>query len=577
MCGGDSDPRYDGGGMSSNSDKDTNISLHVIPSDGASFDHALDGESFVIGRSSKANLTIPDRSMSRMHARLFRHDGAWFVEDLGSRNGTLVGGRQVDDPVKVGHGSVLQVGGTSITLRDSTTSGYSSGRGIPTPNSHTILRSAAELLKEPEAIRSDSATPIGQGLRRYADRLRLLTEVNRALDRSMSLDDLLELILDRAFEHLGPEEAAIYLKGPDGEYELAASRSVGDANPEILFSTSLMHQVVDEGQAALVLDAQTDERFNEAASLLDAGVRSLVAAPLLDPDGALGMIVLGSRLTVRHFEEEDMELLASLASVAAMRIRNVHLAIEAEERRRLEQEVNLAREIQVSLLPDHLPEIEGWELVAGNIPSRGVSGDFYKVEMRHDESECVLMLSDVSGKGIGASLLTASLEALAAGPIHDGVPPDEIFTSVSHLLFERTPPEKYATSFIATIEPKTGLLSYCNAGHNPAVLLRATGEIEWLESTGMPLGILPEGVYTAGQKTLAAGDTLVLYTDGVTEAENPDEEEYGQDRLGEVCVRNRDEPLEELMSAIEEDLYNFVRGVPFVDDRTMVLIRRNHD
>ena len=164
--------------------------------------------------------------------------------------------------------------------------------------------------------------------------------------------------------------------------------------------------------------------------------------------------------------------------------------------------------------------------------------------------------------------------ALAAGPIHDGVPPDEIFTSVSHLLFERTPPEKYATSFIATIEPKTGLLSYCNAGHNPAVLLRATGEIEWLESTGMPLGILPEGVYTAGQKTLAAGDTLVLYTDGVTEAENPDEEEYGQERLGKVCVRNREEPLEELMAAIEEDLYNFVRGVPFVDDRTMVLIRR---
>ena len=170
------------------------------------------------------------------------------------------------------------------------------------------------------------------------------------------------------------------------------------------------------------------------------------------------------------------------------------------------------------------------------------------------------------------SLLTASLEALSAGPIHDGVPPDEIFSSVSHLLFERTPPEKYATSFMAAVDPKTGVVRYCNAGHNPALLLRANGDCEWLESTGMPLGILPEGEFTAGERSLEVNDTLILYTDGITEPENPEEEEYGQDRLGEV--KNRSEPVAELLSAIEEDLYHFVRGVPFLDDRTLVLIRR---
>jgi serine phosphatase RsbU (regulator of sigma subunit) len=551
------------------------MSLHVVTTDGSPFDHALEGESFVIGRSSKADLTIPDRSMSRMHARLYLDDGVWHVEDLGSRNGTVLGGRPVADPARVGHGAVMQIGSTSITLREATRPASSGARPSASSDSHTIFRSAAELLQEPEEIRTDSVTPMGEGLRRYADRLRLLTEVNQALDRMMSLEDLLELILDRAFEHLRPEDAAIYLRNEEtGGYDRAASRSVGTGDPEILFSTSLMEEVVEGGQAALVLDAQTDERFNEAMSLLDAGVRSLVAAPLLDSDGALGLIVLGSRLTVRQFEEEDMELLASLASVATMRIRNVHLAEEAAERRRLEQEVALAREIQVSLLPDSLPEVAGWDIVAGNIPSRGVSGDFFKVELRHDESEIVLMLSDVSGKGIGASLLTASLEALSAGPIHDGVPPEEIFSSVSHLLFERTPPEKYATSFMAAVEPKSGEFSYCNAGHNPALLLRANGDIEWLESTGMPLGILPEGVFTAGRRTLGVDDTLVVYTDGITEPENPEEEEYGQDRLAAVCIKHRSEPISEMLSAIEEDLYHFVRGVPFVDDRTLVLIRR---
>ncbi len=550
------------------------LSLHVAPTDGNPFERTLSGESFVIGRSSKADLTIADRSMSRLHTRLFLLDGAWHVEDLGSRNGTLIGGRPVEQPARVGHGSVIQVGSTSITLREASRPMPNRQASSVSRDSHTIFRSAAELLQAPEEIRTDSVTPMGEGLRRYADRLRLLTEVNLALDRVMSLEDLLDLILDRAFEHLRPEDAAIYLRTDDGGYERAASRSTGKGNPEILFSTSLMEEVVEGRQAALVLDAQTDERFHEAMSLLDAGVRSLVAAPLLDPDGALGLIVLGSRLTKRQFDEADMELLASLASVAAMRIRNVHLAEEAAERKRLEQEVALAREIQVGLLPDHLPELPGWDIAAGNMPSRGVSGDFFKVEMRHDDSEVVLMLSDVSGKGIAASLLTASLEALSAGPIHDGVAVEDVFRSVSHLLFERTPPEKYATSFLASVEPGTGKLRYCNAGHNPGLLLRADGSTEWLESTGMPLGILPEGVFSAGEKTLEIGDALILYTDGITEPENPDGEEYGEERLREICVTTRAQSVKEIMAAIEKDLFEFARGVPFPDDRTLLLIRR---
>jgi len=177
----------------------SSVLLHVAPSDGASFDHAVKDESFVIGRSSKADLTIPDRSMSRMHARIFLNEGAWYVEDLGSRNGTLLGGRQVESPAQVGHGSIMQVGSTSVTFRDANQSGGSPSRPVTTPSSHTIFRSAADLLKEPEDIRSDSGTPVAESLRRYADRLHLLTEVNRAMDGTMSLGDLLEFILDRAF------------------------------------------------------------------------------------------------------------------------------------------------------------------------------------------------------------------------------------------------------------------------------------------------------------------------------------------------------------------------------------------
>ena len=205
---------------------------------------------------------------------------------------------------------------------------------------------------------------------------------------------------------------------------------------------------MEKGQAALVLDAETDQRFNQAASLISAGIRSLVAAPLLDPSGAMGMILLSSTLGVRQFTEEDMELLASLASVASMRIRNTRLAAEAAERQRLEQEVNLARHIQVALLPKSIPQPAGYAIHGGNIPSRGVSGDFYKVVERAEGRECAVLLADVSGKGIAASLLTASLEALSAAPIEEGSSPDAVFSGVSRLLFARTPPEKQPQIFL---------------------------------------------------------------------------------------------------------------------------------
>jgi serine phosphatase RsbU (regulator of sigma subunit) len=548
------------------------ISLHVVPAAGVPFDIEPSDDALIIGRSSDAAVSVPDRSMSRRHARLYRTAGEWLVEDLGSRNGTLLNGRRITEPTPVGLGTSLRIGGTTITIGRAD-DGAQPATGPEPFDGHTVFRSAADLLREPKALSDAAVGDADEALRRYAVRLKVLNEVHQALDRSIALDELLELILDRAFDSLTPEEGTIFLKGADGEYYRAATRSIKSAKTPSLYSRNLVQQVVEKGQAALVLDTTADERFNQAMSLLDAGIRSLVAAPLLDPKGALGMIVLSSTIGIRQFTEGDMELLTSLAAVAAMRIRNTRLAEEALERERLERDVALARQIQVGLLPDILPEIAGWQLYARNIPSRGVSGDFYKIELI-DDGSCTAMVADVSGKGIAASLLTASLEALAAGPIHDGEAPDEIFGRVSHLLFERTPPEKYATGFMATFEPDSGRLKYCNAGHNPGIVLRDGGQVEWMESTGMPLGILPTGTYSTNEITLDRGDTVVLYTDGLTEAENPAEEEYGEERLAQLCASHRDDALPDMAQMIATNQDEFVQGVPYADDRTVVLIRR---
>ncbi len=549
------------------------IVLEVLSPDGVLAERRLSGETCVVGRSSSADLSIPDRALSRTHARLFRDAETWLVEDMGSRNGTRLNQRPLLAPAVLQPGDVIELGGSRLTVR------RTEHGGPPTQSSGvsgaTLFRPAREVLAEQSSGRQLVGPGEAGPLDRLVQRLKLLNEVHDALGRSVELPDLLRLILDRAFTHLGPEEGAIFLKTPDGSYTCVASRSARSNGDGSLFSQNLLHQVAENGMAALVLDTLEDERFNQAKSLMNAGLRSLVAAPLLDPDGALGMMVLGSRLQVRQFSEEDMELLVSLASVAAMRIRNLRLAEGAAERRRLQQEVELARRIQVGLLPRQLPTVAGCELHAGNIPSRWVSGDFYTVQLRREGRELLLQVADVSGKGIAAALLTASLEALGAAPIAAGVAPDELCSQVSHLLLERTPPEKYATAIVAALDLDTYRLSFANAGHTPGLLLRRDGAVEWLRSTGPPIGLLPDATYTAGTAELGPGDLLVTYTDGITEATDPDDEEYGAARLEAVCLAHRDGPLPALAAAVERDLEHFVRRVPFADDRTILLLRRS--
>ena len=551
------------------------ISLNVEPPKGQGFDEQLDGGSHVIGRSSRADLVIPDRSLSRQHARLRLDNDTWLIEDLGSRNGTLVNRQKIVQPTALRPGDVVGLGASVVTVRRI---GDEEAGPAPQPaggmGDLTMFKPVSQVLEESSA----GTPPIGlqddKRLRGYAERLHTLNEVHEALGRSVALEDLLDLILDRAFDALGPEEGAVFLKNRDGGYDCAASRSNRGSNHRCLYSKNLIREVAEKGLAALVLDAEMDDRFNQAASILNAGVRSLVAAPLLDPNGPLGMMVLGSTFTVRQFNEEDMQLLVSLANVAAMRIQNLRLTEEAAERKRLEAEVRLARDIQMALLPQELPDVANYELHGGNLPSRGVSGDLFKVVEREPGGDCFVFLADVSGKGIAASLLTASLEALIAGQIELGASTDDSCALVSRLLFDRTPPEKYATGFLGVLDPGTGDMRYTNAGHNSGLWIRNDGTTRWLEATGMPLGILPGGDYTADVIRLDRGDVLILYTDGITEAENPDEEEFGEERLKDVCVRHRELPLVELAETLESELEAFAKGVPFADDRTFVMVRR---
>lgn len=295
--------------------------LHVKPIRGKPFSQPLNTE-LIIGRSRTCDVVINDEAISRRHVRIFPREDDWYLEDLGSRNGTLVDDCQVVEPVILLESSMINLSGNTLYLsRDSS---YQDPESSPALFGGTLLRSATDLLSRNSFGKdSDDGT-----LKKVAGRLSLLNELHGALGKPLTTDALLELVLEKVFDQLRPEEGCIYLK--EGERLIvAARRTLPGCKESSLYSQTLVEEVATRGQAALITDLATDERFNQSQSMVSAGIRSLVAAPLMDSEGIIGMLVLASRAAVRSFNEDDMALLVSLSSLSALRIRNLKLMEEA--------------------------------------------------------------------------------------------------------------------------------------------------------------------------------------------------------------------------------------------------------
>ena len=322
-----------------------------------------------------------------------------------------------------------------------------------------------------------------------------------------------------------------------------------------------------------MIDTRTDAKLGTADSIRLQGITSCLAAPLLAGETVLGLVYLEARLGRKSFTEEDLRLLTSLANTAAIKIQNQRLQEAAAAKQRIEREMALAWDVQRRLFPEVPPELPASELFGRTIPSRTVSGDYYDFFLRGDGSVDVVV-ADVCGKGIAASILAASVQSAFQAWAAEHFPPDRLCARLNDLVYRRTNPEKFVTFLAALYDPETGAIVYSNAGHNPGFVLRARGGHELLPAQGPPLGLFPGQSYGSGALTLSRGDLLVLYTDGLTEAANPDDEEFGLERLVALVSDAASLPLPQVEETIREGLVAFAAGVPFHDDRTVVLLRR---
>jgi serine phosphatase RsbU (regulator of sigma subunit) len=384
------------------------------------------------------------------------------------------------------------------------------------------------------------------------------------------------MTIDLVFQAIPAERGFLFLKeGDELNCKIARGAHQGaiPAASEVQISRSITNKVLIEGASVLTSDAMHDPRFQSQHSVVLSQIRSVMAVPLASGEETFGMIYVDNPFDNR-FQERDLKVLTTIASVASIKIENERLLDERLEKRRMEEELKVASEIQMRLQPFAPPNLEGWEMTGVSFPCREIGGDYYDFIQRKQDHRLIVAVGDVSGKGTGAALLMSSLHAAVRAQSQTRRSISEVMFEINQYIYENSPPNKFLTLFYGEIDPESGVLTYSNGGHNSPILFRTSGEVERLDRGGLPIGMMQGVPYQEASVHFDPGDVLLIYSDGITESVNAQDEEFGEQRLIDVLKQNRSRSSSGIRDRIDEALSRFVGSMAPVDDMTLMIIKR---
>jgi len=549
---------------------------HVVvrsPS-GATQDVPLDGDRVVFGRSTEAQVSFPeDFSLSRRHLQLEPEAGGWAVEDLGSKNGTWVNGQRLAGRKRLQAGDRIEAGRLVLTFDppNSDPGDIVFFADAPVAPQRTVVARLEGVLGDVESL---SRKPTNSGARKpegeiplASTAVRALVQAGRELSGRRPLHELFPLILNLSLEAVGAERGAVMiLEG--GRLVVRAVKGEG-----LEMSTTVRDKVLKEKTSVLVGDVDTHEAFRNQQSIALQQVRSMMAVPLQAEERVIGLVYVDSRSFVRSFDGNDLNLLTVLGNVAAIRIEHERLAEVEQAERLMERDLEQAAIIQRGLLPEAPPRLAFVSLAGHNASCRTVGGDYYDF-LPYPDGRVGLVLGDVSGKGIPAAILMASLQARVHLLAEEPGDLSKMMARLNRILAGHCPTNRFVSLFFCVLDPASGALDYCNAGHNPPLLMRRSGEVERLQGSGPVLGILPDVGFTQRTVTMDRGDLLLLFSDGVTEAVNPAGEEFGEERLVQEVLAGGDADPRDIVDRVLLALGAWSAGAPPADDVTLLAARR---
>lgn len=544
----------------------------------------VDGDETVLGRNPDCDIVLEVGAVSRRHARIVAQDKDgqkhFYIEDLKSRNGTFVNETKIEKRLELKDHDQIQVCDILFIFHNGQT--FSDG-------TVTVDGQSAMFYDDSNSVHSSTVMskqlvvggPSGVQISvRPEVKLKALLEIGHALGHAISPDEVLPKLLDGLFAiFIQADRGFIVLRSP--KTEKLVTMALKHRNPEcdetIRISRTILREVMKSKEAILSADAAADSRFNASDSIADFRIRSMMCAPLVGIDGeALGVIQIDTSDHRNRFSREDLDLLVSVAGQAAYAVENAQLHEEALKQRSMEQELAIAHEVQQGFLPRHKPELKGYLFFDFYEPANQLGGDYFDY-IHLPDGRLGVVLADVSGKGISASLLGARLSAEVRYALAGKASPTEAVGQINRVFCEPRWEDRFVTMILVILDPALGRISLINAGHMPPLVREPDGTILAAGETfaGFPLGVLESQKYESTELPFSPGSSIVMFSDGITEAMNPGNELYGSARLWSILA-DAPKTIEDLGNRILDDVKLFVGTRPQSDDMCLVCFGRKH-
>ena len=413
------------------------------------------------------------------------------------------------------------------------------------------------------------------------DKLRMLHDITKKISRSLDLQEVLNLVMDTLDSLIPYDAAGIFVVQcrdkelvPEGvepcvfKSEAVRGYDIDELRDlHLKMGEGFIGSVALSGSPLISPDVRKDPVYVNARDT----TRSEMVAPIISNDEVIGVFDLESD-QFNAYSEDDLDVLMMLASQVAIIIEKVMLHEQLIEKKRLEGQLEVARQVQLELLPARDPELAGYDISAYNFPTEEVSGDYYDWVRIYDD-QIGVVIADVSGKGVPAAILMAFLRASLRAATHIGYATHISMAKVNFLLWESIESNQFVTAFYGILDAQKGTLAYSNAGHNPPLLVNAAGTLRYIDKGEQPLGMFRETRYHQYYLDFEPGDVLVLYTDGATEANSPSGEEWGRERLAQAVKKAYDRPAREMIASLQMEILEWTANAGSNDDVTFFIIK----
>lgn len=552
---------------------------------GSSFGKRFDVEKpeTVLGRHPDCDVTIEVGAVSRQHARIHRNGETFLLEDLKSRNGTFLNGHPISARTQLQEGDLIRICDVEYSFHAEPDKGLMTATSSAMGDGSSFGVMMVDDEGQGEASRAVSSKLDIRGSRHGSQlntsseaRLDAVLQIAQNLGRALKIEDVLPKVLDTLFKiFLQADRAFIVLKEGDELIPRWIKTRQEEQTDAFRISRTVMREVMESREAIISLDATSDERFEMANSISDFRIRSMIVAPLLDSDGhPLGAIQIDTLDTKRHFEDKDLEILAGVATQAGVAIENAQLHEQLVNQHRVSHDLDLARNVQKAFVPSQSPSLPGYSFFQYYRPADQIGGDYFDyIEL--SDGRMAIITADVSGHGIAAAMLMAKLSAETRFLLASHTNPAEAITRLNRHILDLNV-SMFVTMLCLVLEPETGRVEIVNAGHMLPMWVQANGSIlePGDETVGLPIGVLPDFEYELSSIVMAKQQRLVLYTDGINEAQSPAGELFGLKRLREVVIANNTN-LADSGDAIIKNVLDFVDTAEQSDDMCVVAVSRD--